>query len=78
MSPAMEVHLKLLSQLPVKTHLKPTVEPHKRSHRRMTDAQCAALRKKIRALRAKKKSATEIARIAECSIQTVYNAMRKR
>jgi hypothetical protein len=77
MSPQQAAHLRMLSTLPVRTHVRPERAYHTSVHF-MTPVKTVVLKAAIRKLKAEGKGPREIARIRGCSIQTVYNHLRKR
>lgn len=76
-TPQQIVHQRLLSTLPVRTHVKTYKAPGGNAHY-VTPVASVKRKKRIRALAKEGKSPKEIARMENCTIMTVYNHLRKR
>jgi hypothetical protein len=77
MTPQQAAHLRMLSTLPVRTHVRPE-QAYRSSVHFMTPIKTVVLKAAIRKLQEQGKTPREIARIQGCTTQTVYNHLRKR
>lgn len=83
MSPALEVHLRLMQQLPVRTHIKkPPIHersihaPKKTTARTRTLRQTSKIRAKVKELRAKGLTNPQIGRKLNISRQLAYYLLK--